>query len=216
MARLEKARKDIVDDVNISIGAACEELSASANEILRQASGSCELAGSVVRETRHASDSAHELTDLAENINSVVKLITELAEATNMLALNASIEAAHAGVHGQGFAVVAGGVKQLSRDTRDATTTISERVAAIHQGVNSVRGAIDTIASSVDSLERNATSINASVNEQVLATEEISRRIADMVEAMSTEKSAKTASIPMRESAPASNGWSEADLALAR
>jgi len=189
IARLEGARRDVVEEVNISIGAACQELSASASEILRQATDCSGLAATVVKETAQATGCVKELTGLAETINSVVKLITELAEATNMLALNAAIEASHAGVHGRGFAVVASGVKELSRDTRDATTSISARVAAIHHGVTEVTKAIDTISVSVATLDKNTASISSAVNEQVFATEEISRRVAEIVTAMEVRPS---------------------------
>lgn len=189
IVRLEKARRDMVEDVNASIGAACEELSASASEILRQATECSDLAGTVVKETDQATDTARELAGLAETINSVVKLIKELAEATNMLAINAAIEASHAGAQGRGFAVVASGVKQLSRDTRDATTSISARIETIHTGVNEVSKAIGTINLSVNTLNKNASSINAAVNEQVLATREITRRVAELVATMSNGQS---------------------------
>lgn len=188
IAKLEDGRREVVDRVNASVSVACEELTVTASEILRQTTDCCELAASVVKRTEDAYGSVHQLAELAGTIGTVVKLITELAEATNMLAINASIEAAHAGDKGRGFGVVASGVKQLSRDTRDATATISTRVAAIQNGVLEVRGAIGGIAGVVDTLNKNANYITAAVTEQVTATEEISRRLAEIVAVISGKK----------------------------
>ncbi len=187
--RLERDRREVMENVNISIGAACTEVSASASEILNQATDSSKVAATAVKEAEQATRSIKELIALADTINSVVKLITDLAEQTNILAINATIEAAHAGDRGRGFAVVATGVKHLSKDTKDATITISARVEAIHKGVSEVARAITTIAGSVNKLNNNAATINAGVNEQVIATEEITRRVAEMVTAMATDQS---------------------------
>lgn len=82
--------------------------------------------------------SIHALTESAANIEKVISVIAEIAEQTNLLALNAAIEAARAGEHGRGFAVVADEVRTLSRRTTDSTGQIRQWVASLITGVQGV------------------------------------------------------------------------------
>ena len=75
--------------------------------------------------------SVTQLGSSSVEIGNVVKVITSIAQQTNLLALNATIEAARAGEAGKGFAVVAGEVKELARETAQATEDIARRVASI-------------------------------------------------------------------------------------
>jgi methyl-accepting chemotaxis protein len=184
IATFETQRREAVDSVQLSIGAACQELSASAGEISRQTSHSAGLSVAAVKEAAQAAQSAQELTTAAETIKTVVKLITDLARQTNLIALNATIEAARAGEHGRGFAVVADEVKTLSRNTTAATATISGHVYTIEESIVRVRRAIETIAASVEMFNKNASVIDASVSEQVQATNEISRQIVEVAAAI--------------------------------
>ncbi len=84
------------------------------------------------------SESIHELTESAGNIEKVISVIAEIAEQTNLLALNAAIEAARAGEHGRGFAVVADEVRTLSKRTTESTGQIRQWVAGLISGVKGV------------------------------------------------------------------------------
>jgi methyl-accepting chemotaxis protein len=82
------------------------------------------------------------LSDSAQKIGEVVKLIRAIAEQTNLLALNATIEAARAGEAGRGFAVVASEVKSLAVQTAKATEEIANHILAVQ---TSTTGAVEAI-----------------------------------------------------------------------
>ena len=156
-----------------AVATAADQLGSSIRDIsdrVRRQSDKAEQA-------RHATDRSRErvqsLTGKVQDIGQVVKMITAIAEQTNLLALNATIEAARAGEAGKGFAVVASEVKSLAGQTAKATEEIIGQIGGVRDETAATVDAIESIAQEISTVSEIAADIAAAIDQQNAATQEI-------------------------------------------
>jgi methyl-accepting chemotaxis protein len=126
------------------------------------------------------------LSDSAQKIGDIVKLIQTIAEQTNLLALNATIEAARAGEAGRGFAVVASEVKSLAVQTAKATEAIVGQILAVQGSTASAVDSIRRITQRMHEIQHYASGVAASIEQQSAATSNISSNVASAARAAET------------------------------
>jgi methyl-accepting chemotaxis protein len=162
-----------------AVASATEEMSASVDEISRQVHDSSRIASDAVRQAERTDARINDLLKAAGRIGDVVRLITAIAEQTNLLALNATIEAARAGEAGRGFAVVASEVKALAEQTAKATDEISAQIAGMQTATQESVTAIREIGATIGRIAEIAATIAATVEQQGAATAEIARNVGE-------------------------------------
>jgi methyl-accepting chemotaxis protein len=170
------ASEDASNNVQ-TVASAAEEMTASVNEIAQRVQESSRIASEAVQQAGKTDARIGELSAAASRIGDVVKLITAIAEQTNLLALNATIEAARAGEAGKGFAVVASEVKQLATQTAKATDEIGTQIATMQTATQDSVAAIKEIGGTIARISEIAGAIAAAVEEQGAATQEIARNV---------------------------------------
>ncbi|MBF0613923.1 MAG: hypothetical protein G8237_01980 [Magnetococcales bacterium] len=193
-----------------AMAAAAEEMTANLAEVnvhLGEVAASVMRVASRVNDVNQLSDRIRERCNVAEEISEradrssgetltsieglaassdeiveVVKLIHSIADQTHMLALNAAIEAAGAGESGKGFAVVAGEVKELARQTADATRLIEEKTSDIQDRTRRVVDAIRDMGRLIDQINDGNEAIAEAVDQQRQAVSEIGRSMEQVSE----------------------------------
>jgi len=125
---LSQLSGNLISDEQTAIAA--QQLACTTNEATRKISDNL---GALASQAKQAAEDIAKLDVRAQEVGGIVQIIRGIADQTNLLALNAAIEAARAGEHGRGFAVVADEVRNLSKRTASATTDIEKLVAFIRQ-----------------------------------------------------------------------------------
>jgi methyl-accepting chemotaxis protein len=162
-----------------TVAAASEEMTASIREIAGSATDAAGVARGAVDVAESANATVSKLGQSSTEIGKIVNVITSIAEQTNLLALNATIEAARAGEAGKGFAVVASEVKDLAQETAKATEEISSRITAIQTDTGAAVEAIRQIAEVIEKINGYSATIASAVEEQTATTTEIGRSVSE-------------------------------------
>ncbi|MDD5403489.1 MAG: methyl-accepting chemotaxis protein [Sulfuricella sp.] len=193
-----------VASINASTGTLSEtvaQISGSASQVSEAARSASDLAksgGNIVQETIQGMRQINESVTLgssavdslgrkSDEIGAIVAVINGIAEQTNLLALNAAIEAARAGEQGRGFAVVADEVRKLAEKTAQATKEISEMIQSVQQ---ETRNAISTMQSGTEQVRggvEKATEAGQALQEIVRSVE----RVSEMIERIATSAAAQ-------------------------
>ncbi|TCP43045.1 globin-coupled sensor protein [Rhodovulum marinum] len=158
-----------------SVAAAIEELSASIASITQDVSEAAAASVSAATEAEASASQVGALQTAVEEIGEVVSLISAIARQTNLLAVNATVEAARAGDAGKGFAVVAFEVKALAQRISDATASISDRIERIQTESGSMANRMSGIGDSVLRMKTFTESIRVAVDEQKAAARHITQ-----------------------------------------
>jgi len=162
-----------------AVAGASEELSSSIFEIGRQIGEASTLIGAAVEQARRTDQDVRSLADSASKVGTIVAMIQAIAEQTNLLALNATIEAARAGEAGRGFAVVASEVKALASQTAKATQDIEAQMGTIQGATQQSVEKIADISRRIADLDHITSSIAGAASQQNAATGEIARNISE-------------------------------------
>lgn len=158
-----------------TVASSIEEMSASAQEISRQISQTTEVVDEAASQSEVGESAVAELTARSDEIRNVITMINDIAEQTNLLALNATIEAARAGEAGKGFAVVASEVKSLAQQSAKATDEIESLVERMMSATYQAAQANEKIVAVIGQVRTNATGIASAVEQQSATTQETAR-----------------------------------------
>ena len=176
------------------MAAGVEQVAANATQMAaasQQTRAAAEHGGQAVRETTaamteiqavvgQAASKVRELGKLGQKIGAVVETIDDIAEQTNLLALNAAIEAARAGEHGKGFAVVADEVRKLAERSGRETKQIAELIAQVQTGTKDAVAAMDSGAAKVELGSEKAAQAGQALDEILTAVQDTVRQVGEI------------------------------------
>ncbi|MBF0257608.1 MAG: methyl-accepting chemotaxis protein [Desulfamplus sp.] len=163
---------------NIGIVAtSAEDITRNINAISNNSDKARDITDKAVKQAKTASERVDKLGRAATEIGKVTEAISGISEQTNLLALNATIEAARAGEAGKGFAVVANEIKDLAKQTSDATSEINKMIEDIQKSTMETVKDIEEISAVINNVNKTVSEIATSVDEQSKTTREIAENV---------------------------------------
>lgn len=162
-----------------TVSTGVDEMNSAIREIAKSASEAAKVSQQAVNVATDTNATIAKLGESSAEIGKVINVITAIAEQTNLLALNATIEAARAGEAGKGFAVVATEVKELAKETAQATEEISLKIQAIQVDTQGAVEAIRQITQVIGKINDLSNTIASAVEEQTATAKEMGRNVAE-------------------------------------
>ncbi len=198
MYSVAEASEKAAEKVQLVTGA-IKEILVSVNDEAEQTGKAKDITQHAVELATSSSGKIDALGSAAGEITKVTEVITAISEQTNLLALNATIEAARAGEAGKGFAVVANEIKELAKQTADATEEIKTKISSIQNSTNDTVDKIRQISSVISEIDSIVTSINLAVQEQQSTSNVISENVGIAAESIArvNENVSQTATVSM-------------------
>ena len=161
-----------------SVASATGEMSATVGDISANTSKARSISEQATGQAQTITEQMQKLGLAAQEIGHVTETITNISAQTNLLALNATIEAARAGTAGKGFAVVANEIKELAKQTAEATEDIKKKIAGIQNSTGMAITDIGQITTVIKDVGMIVSSIAAAIEEQATVTKDVARNIA--------------------------------------
>jgi methyl-accepting chemotaxis protein len=161
-----------------SVASATEEMSATVGDIAANTAKARSISEQATVQAQTVTAQMQKLGQAAQEIGHVTETITNISAQTNLLALNATIEAARAGSAGKGFAVVANEIKELARQTAEATEDIKARIAGVQGSSAAAITDIDQITTVIKEVGNIVAGIAAAIEEQATVTKDVAGNIA--------------------------------------
>jgi methyl-accepting chemotaxis protein len=179
------------------VASASEEMSATISQIVQNTEKAMSITSDAVKQSKEVSVLMNDLGESANDIGKVTETITSISDQTNLLALNATIEAARAGAAGKGFAVVASEIKDLAKQTAEATEDIRIKIDRIQSSTKNSIADINKITEIVQQVNDYVTTIVAAVEEQAVTTKDITDNIghASLAVQDATERSGQNSTV---------------------
>lgn len=176
ISSVAQAIKETSSSVN-SIADSTEEMTATIKEIAQNTEKAHLISNEAVQQAQSSSERVQNLEKAANDIGKITATIAEISEQTNLLALNATIEAARAGEAGKGFAVVANEVKELARQTAEATRNIKTSIESIQSSTGMTIKEINHVLKVINDVNDVITNVSSAAEQQAATTKEISGSI---------------------------------------
>jgi len=161
-----------------SVASATEQMSATVGDISANTARANAISEQATAQARSITEQMQKLGEAAQQIGHVTETINNISAQTNLLALNATIEAARAGAAGKGFAVVANEIKELARQTAEATEDIKVKISGMQGSTGAAISDIGQIATVIRDVGGIVASIAAAIEEQAAVTKDVAGNIA--------------------------------------
>ncbi len=165
-----------------AVAAAAEEMSVTIEEVASNTEKARSISVQAGKQTTSVYSVTQQLDKAVQDISKINETITEISSQTNLLALNASIEAARAGDAGKGFAVVAKEIKDLARQTAEATEVIDKMISEVQEAADTAMKDIYGVKTVVEEGEQLVVSISSSIEEQTAVVRELAANVSQVSE----------------------------------